>query len=312
MIILKIIQLPKILSPKISALIGLALTNLFWAGNAIVARFVVDDIPPLTLVFGRWLLAFIFLFPFVLPHIKKSWPLIRERWFVIIVLGMMCIATYNSVLYLAAHATTAINITLVSTSLPLIVLLASWLLLKVRPSNWQLMGIAISLAGVFIVISRGKVALFFDLFGAGFNRGDLMIFGLAILWAIYSVMLRKYPIPLHPIVLLSVLVAAGLPLLSILFVIEIMSLPEFSLSSADAPIFIYIAIFPSILAYLFWNHGVKTLGPNISALSCYLMPLFTAILATSILGETLYWYHFAGGILILIGLYFGSVFKANE
>lgn len=296
-------------SPKTIALIGLALTNLFWAGNAVIARFVVDDIPPLTLVFGRWLFAFLLLLPFALPYWKVSLPIIRERWFVIIVLGIMGIATYNSVLYLAAHSTTAINITLVSSALPLVALLASWLLLQVRPSNWQLLGILVSLAGVFIVISRGQISLLYDVFGAGFNQGDLMIFGLAVLWALYSVILRKYPIDLNPIVLLTVLIAAGLPLSAVLFLVELIQLPSFSLSFDSAPIFIYIAIFPSILAYVFWNHGVKIVGPSVSALSCYLMPLFTALIAVPVLGETLYWYHFLGGILILIGLYFGSVFK---
>lgn len=299
------------LSPKVLALIGLVLTNLFWAGNAVVARFVVGDIPPLTLVFGRWLLAFLLLLPFALLHWKKSMPIIRERWFVIFVLGMMCIATYNSILYLAAHSTTAVNITLVSASLPLIALLASWLLLKIRPSNWQLIGIVVSLLGVFIVISRGRLSLLSDLFGAGFNRGDLMILGLAVLWAFYSVLLRKYPMGLHPIMLLTVLIAAGLPWLLVLFLIELSKVSVFSLDFADVPIFIYTAIFPSILAYVFWNNGVKVVGPSISALSCYLMPLFTAVIAVPILNENLYWYHFLGGLLILIGLYFGSVFKSN-
>jgi len=230
---------------------------------------------------------------------------------VIVVLGMMCIATYNSVLYLAAHSTTAVNITLVSSSLPLIALLASWLLLKIRPSNWQLVGIVVSLLGVFIVISRGQLSLLSDLFGAGFNRGDLMMLGLAVLWAFYSVLLRKYPMGLHPIVLLTVLIAAGLPWLLVLFLIELSKGSILSLDFADVPIFIYTAIFPSILAYVFWNNGVKVVGPSISALSCYLMPLFTAVLAVPILNENLYWYHFLGGLLILIGLYFGSVFKSN-
>ena len=296
-------------SPYALALIGLALTNLFWAGNAVVARFVVDDIPPLTLIFGRWSLAFLMLLPFALPHLKNSVTVIRERWFMIIVLGVMAIATYNSVLYLAAHSTTAINITLISSSMPLVALLVSWLLLKTKPSHWQLVGIAASLLGVFIVISRGQLTLLQELIAAGLNRGDLMIFGLVCLWSFYSVMLRKYPINLHPIALLTVLVAAGLPVLTVLFVIELSVLPPFSLGLSAASIFIYTAIFPSILAYLFWINGIKIVGPNVSALSCCLMPLFAAILAVPILGETLYWFHYLGGTLILIGLYFGSVFK---
>ncbi|MFT6387374.1 MAG: drug/metabolite transporter (DMT)-like permease [Cellvibrionaceae bacterium] len=305
-IVLKIEQ-----SPYALALIGLALTNLFWAGNAVVARLVVDDIPPLTLIFGRWALAFLLLLPFAFPHLKNSMAVIRERWFIIVVLGLMAIATYNSVLYLAAHSTTAINITLISSSLPLIALLASWLMLNAKPRNWQLVGIVASLLGVFIVISRGQFTLLQELMRTGFNRGDLMIFGLVCLWAVYSVMLRKYPVKLHPIAFLTILIAAGLPVLTVFFLIELTMLPPFSLGLSSAPIFIYAAIFPSILAYLFWINGIKIVGPSVSALSCCLMPLFAAILAVPILGESLYWFHYLGGILILIGLYFGSVFKTQ-
>lgn len=295
--------------PKTIAFIGLALTNLFWAGNAVLARFVINDIPPFTLVFGRWLLAFLILLPFAWPHLKGSLATVRERWFLLLILGILGIATYNTIQYLAAHSTTAINIGLVSSSLPLIALLFSWLLLKIRPTNWQLMGIAASLFGVLIIITQGRLE---QLVSMQFNQGDILMLGIAFLWAFYSVLLRKYPIDLHPIALLTILVAIGLPFLFALFFIEVVVLPPFSLKSSAIPIFIFAAIFPSILSYMFWGHGIKVVGPSIAAMSCYLLPLFTAMLAYPILSESLYWHHFIGGMLILIGLYFGSLFKQKS
>jgi len=295
------------------ALTGLALTNLFWAGNAVVARFVVDDIPPLTLAFGRWMIAFLVLFPFAIPHLRGQWRYLRRQWLVILVLGLMGVSVYNTVLYLAAHSTVAVNITLVSSTLPLITLLASWLLLSLRPSYWQLLGIIISLCGVLTIISSGDMERLLSL---AFNRGDVMIFGIACCWSVYSVLLRKYPIHLHPLALLFVLVVAGLPFLFLLFLFEVSVAPAFSLSQQSWVLMTYTALFPSVLAYLFWGFGVREVGPNIAALSCYLMPLFAAILAVSLLGERLYWYHFLGGAFILCGLYFASVMtsfvKAEE
>ncbi len=291
------------------ALLGLILTNLFWAGDAIIARFVTADIPPLTLACGRWFFAFLFILPFSWPHLKGNLPVIRQRWLVIFLLGTMGIAIYNAVFYLAAHSSTAVNITLVASTLPLVALLISWILLAIRPTNWQLLGIAISLIGVLIIISQGDFKQFLSLH---FNEGDILVFGLALLWSLYSVLLRKYPIKLNAVALITVLIAAGLPLVFVLFVVEWLVLPSISLRIDVIPAFLYVAIFPSILAYIFWNHGVKVLGPNITALSTYLMPLFTAILAVTILKEAIYFYHFIGGALILVGLYFGSIFKMRK
>jgi drug/metabolite transporter (DMT)-like permease len=291
------------ISTKTLALLGLGLTNLFWATNAVLARFVAEDIPPFTLVFGRWLLAFLLLLPFTWQHIYRNFDEIQRRWPVIVVLGLLGITIYNAILYLAAHSTTAVNITLVSSTLPLITLAASALLLKQKPSSWQIIGIFASLAGVTLIISGGKLS---NLLNLSLSEGDVMILGIACCWALYSVILRKYPINLKPAALLTVFIGAGLPPLLALFAIEQASLPNsFDPKMKDLPIYVYIAIFPSILAYLFWGYGVKVVGPNISALSCYLMPLLTALIAIPLLGEVLHWYHFTGGILILVGLYLG-------
>lgn len=292
-----------LISPKVLALIGLALTNFFWASNAVLARFAAGDIPPMTLSFGRWLLALLILLPFALPYLKGCWPEVRRQWCVIIVLGVLGVSTYNTILYLAAHSTTAINITLVSSTLPLITLLAVWLMLQQRPSNWQLVGIAASLLGVLIIISGGSLDV---LLGLQFSRGDVLVFGIACCWSVYSVILRKYPIKLHPIALITVLMVAGLPLLLLLFLMEFWWVSAVTFSADNMAIFLYVAIFPSILAYLFWGFGIKEVGPNVAALSCYLLPLFTALIAVPVLGEVLYGYHLVGGLFILVGLYLGA------
>ena len=299
------------LPPKALALTSLALTHLFWATNTILARFFSDDIAPLKVTFIRWLLALLLLLPFTGKALYSQLHKIRRHWLIIVVLGLLGVTIFNSVLYLAAHSTTAVNITLVNSALPLVTLLMSWLLLSQKPSKWQLAGILISIIGVTFVVSEGKIE---QLTLLNINRGDVLILGIVCCWSLYSVILRKYPIDdLTPTVLLTALIFAGLPVLAILAIIEQNSLPSAAwLHISDLPLYIYMAVFPSILAYLFWAYGVHVVGPNISSLSCYLAPLFTALMAIPLLGEKLYWYHFCGGALILIGLYLGVVFQQKS
>ncbi|MEO0443979.1 MAG: DMT family transporter, partial [Pseudomonadota bacterium] len=214
----------------------------------------------------------------------------------------------NTILYLAAHSTTAINITLFSASIPIITLIMSTVLLKHKPSRWQLLGIACSFLGVAIIVTKGS---FYQLLSLTINPGDLMVIGIACVWSLYSVLLRKYPINLKPLALLTTFIAAGLPWLLVLTVIEWMAVPNIHVTGADGLLFLYIAVFPSILAYLFWTYGVTTVGPNVAALSTYLMPLFTAAIAIPLLGERLAVSQLLGGLLILAGLYLGSLFRAN-
>lgn len=298
-----------ILTVRNGALVGLMLTNLFWASNAVIARWITDAIPPLNLAFYRWLLAALILLPFALPLLKKHYSDIRKNIPNLLLLGIMSIPTYNTVLYIAAHSTTAINIALVSSSLPLIALLFAWSLLGSRPTIAQCLGIVVSLLGVIIIITQLQPGYLFSL---SLNRGDILIFGLACLWSLYSVLLKKYQIKLPTILLLWLLIVIGLPILLVLAFLESSSTNMLVFDTQTISVFIYTALFPSVLAYIFWNRGVAIVGPNIAAMSCYLMPLFAALIAIPLLGEKIYAYHILGGLLILIGLYFGSLYDYKK
>lgn len=290
------------------AILGLILTNLFWSSNAVLARFIVEDIPPFTLVFVRWLLALLILLPFTWRDIVSNFGEVRRCWQVIIVLGVFGVSIYNSGLYLAAHSTTAINMTLVSSTLPLVTIAASSLLLGIIPTRWQLLGIIASFTGVMFIITQGKLS---QLLSVNLNQGDLLVLVITCCWALYSVILKKYPVHLKPTSLLTILIAVGLPPLFGLFLLEQSLANTPLLQMRHAPIYLYAAIFPSILAYLFWGYSVIIAGPNIASLSCYLIPLFTVVMAVPLLKESLHSYHLIGAALMLVGLYFGSLFKST-
>ncbi|MFC4257928.1 DMT family transporter [Marinobacter lacisalsi] len=280
---------------------GLVLTPLFWAGNAVVARGVVDSIPPVSLAFWRWVIALLLLLPLALPKVRKEWSVVRDHWPRVLVLALFSVASFNTLLYLAATTTTAINIALINSTIPIMVALLAFLLLGERTRPAQAIGIAVALTGVLMVIAQGTLGRLLSL---SLSPGDLVMVAAVISWGIFSVLLRRLSIPLSAMTFLTLQIALGTALLTPVYLIDLLLISGgFTLSGSTLPPLIYVAVFPGILAYAFWNHGVWNVGPARAAIFMYLVPVFAAVLAWVFLDERLGWYHLAGGALILVGLY---------
>jgi len=278
---------------------GLVLTALFWAGNAVVARGTVGEIPPVALAFWRWVIALTILSPVGVPRVVRQWRVIRQHWRVLWALATLSVGLFNSLLYLAAQSTGAINITLVNSTIPVVVALLSWLLLGEAPNRVQSTGIAAALLGMLTIVARGDPGVFV---GLEFNAGDVIMVAAVLVWGCYSVLLRRHAVPLHPVALLTVLIALGLPVIVPFYLWELASGGGFTPRLGLLPALGYVGVFPSILAYLFWNIGVHRVGPTRAAVFIYLLPVFAAGLAVTFLGESLHLYHAVGGLLILVGL----------
>lgn len=282
---------------------ALVFTTLFWAGNAVVARGIIDTIPPMALSFWRWLLAFAILLPFALPHLRGSLPTIKAHWRSLFALAFLSAGLFNSLLYLSAHTTTAVNISLVNSTMPVMIGLMAFLLLGERLARWQLYGIAIALLGMVVIISRGSLDV---LLSVGFALGDLLMVFAVGCWGLYSVLLKKQGIRLHPVALLAVIIAMALPVVFVFHLVEMLLGYRMTFSGELVAPLIYVAIFPSLLSYMGWNYGVAVLGPSRSAMFIYLLPLFGSALSIVFLGEGLHAYHAVGGLLILVGLYLAT------
>lgn len=285
------------------AVAGLILAVLFWAINAIVARGVVNQVPPMALSFYRWLTAFIFIFPFAYRGLKKDWPHIREHIGSLCILAIPSVGIYNSVLYLGAVYTTATNIALMAAAMPAMTLGFAWAINRNAPRLLQSLGIFISLIGVIVIIAKGSLNAFTDL---NFNPGDLLILISIASWALYSVLLKKKTIPISPLSFLSMIIGLGLICILPFYLWEFFIGKGFEVNGAVIGVFIYLGVCPSILSYICWNNGVKTLGAPSASVFMYLIPVFTSVIAYYILGEHLFAYHFSGGGLILVGLLLSS------
>ncbi len=290
------------------AIAGLVLTSLFWAGNAIIARLTVGDIGPVSLSFWRWCLPCIYLAPFILLAWKKHWQIVKEHYLQVITLAILSISTYNTILYQAAQHTTSINITLVSCALPIGTLLFTYLLLKDAPVRKQIIGGLISLLGVLTILSRGDLD---RLLNIRFNQGDLLMLVAVSCWSLYSVLLKKWPLDIPAFDMFCLFISIGTPVIAPFYFWEISVSGSFELSMANITLLAYLAVFPSVLAYIFWNNGVKHIGPGKASLFSYLIPVFTSVLAITFLQEELYLFHLIGGLLTFIGLYLSSVGKTK-
>jgi len=278
---------------------GLVLAALFWAGNAVIARGVTETIRPFSLAFGRWALALAILVPMGLPHVRRGRAIIRANLWPLFWLGLLSVGAYNTLLYIAARTTTALNITLLGSTLPIAIAVLARVVLQQRTTPRQVVGFLAAAAGTVIIVTRGEWRVLADF---AFRAGDLLMIAAVVLWGLYSVLLRVWKLDLHPIGFITVTTTVGVALLLPPYLWEVATFGAFDVEPGHLPLFAYLAIFPSILAFLFWNRGIAELGPNATGMFIYLMPVFTAGLAYAILGEALLIYHLCGGLFILAGL----------
>lgn len=251
------------------------------------------------------------LLPFVITPLRRHAADLKHAGWRLLVLSACGISAYNSLLYSAAQSTVAINITLVSTCLPLVTFIGGGLLLGEWPTRRAWLGMLIAAIGLLVLITQGSWA---TLASMSFNRGDLIMLLAVTDWALYSLLLRRWsrflqPIP--PLALLGVLMLLGVPMILPFYLFELAQGAQVNINATTLGAIVYTALFASLIAYLAWNHGIRVVGAAKAALTSYLMPVFTAILAWLLLGEGLLAYHWIGGALIFSGLLLATQMKTT-
>ncbi len=284
-------------APHATAYLLLTLTVFFWSGNVIVARLLHNDISAIALSTGRWWLATLILLPFTWRYMRRDLSQLKSHWPIITLLSLLGISLFNTLLYQAAHTTTSTNIALIQTTMPAMIVVLTSLLFAERTGLLASLGVAISISGALLVVSRGDIQI---LTAMAFTAGDLWMLLANLVYAFYSVLLRKRP-NIHPLSFLGASFVIGSLLLLPFFLWDITTNPLPEISPLITGSFLYIAIFPSILSYLFWNKGVAMIGASMAGFFICLIPVFTAVLASVFLDESLYWFHLVGMLLIVSG-----------
>ena len=280
------------------------LATFCWSGNFIVGKFAtLFEIPPLTLNVFRWISVWFILIPFTYKEIFKNLYYIKKNWLVISFMGVITISTFNSVVYFALNYTQVINAVLMLSAIPAATIVLSSLMKIEKTNIFQLIGLLVSIVGIGSIISNGD---FQKIISLDFNKGDVWMLVCVITWSLYSTLLKKNKFKFSQFTLIQLMVSVGILFLIPQFFYEKSIGLELNLDKNFFLILTYVAIFPAIAAYYFWQKGVQLIGPNRASMFIQLMPLFSAIMAIIIFKEKFEMYHFVGAFFILSGIYLSN------
>ncbi|MEO0618475.1 MAG: DMT family transporter [Pseudomonadota bacterium] len=281
-----------------NAYVLLTLTPLFWAGNFIVGKWVAGDVPPFALGTLRWVAAAAILAPFAWPHLRRDWPDVKRHLGIIALLGLLGPTLFNTIAYVGLNSTTALNGLIMQSAAPILIVTSSFLIFRDRLSVVQALGIATSMVGVIVVVTRGALGALLEL---ALNIGDLIILAGFVSWSLYTVFLRYRP-DAHWLTFAFLLAVAGVVFNVPLWAIEHVAYAPFTWSWKAIIAVLYVAIFPSIVSYNLYNRGVQLIGANRAGVFLHLVPLFGSVMAIGLLGERLETYHLLGFALIIVGV----------
>ena len=285
-----------------NAYLLLTLTALFWAGNFVLARGVHGHVPPVALAWSRWVLAFLIVLPFAIPHLRRDWRAICQKPLLITMLGITGVGSFNTLSYIALNYATAISGVIIYSVGPALIAVTSFIVFAERLSWRQVLGIAISLLGVLVVVIQGDVVA---LLALKFNSGDLLFLAATLIWAIYTVYLRNVP-QMHWLSFIAVTFFIGAFVITPFFVAEHHSGWQLQFDRTTLLTILYVAIFPSVIAYSFYNRAVELIGANRAGVFLYVVPVFSTLLAIGLLGEKLEVHHVVGVALIFAGVTLAS------
>jgi drug/metabolite transporter (DMT)-like permease len=272
---------------------------LLWAGNVVLGRAMRGHIPPVGLAFWRWTLALAVLLALYGSRLVAQRAPLLAGWKVVLLLGVLGVGNFNLFLYLGLQHTTATNALLLNAAAPGFIVALSFLVGLGRPTGRLLLAVALSLAGVAVILSQGRVSALLEL---RFNPGDLWVLAAVLSWSAYTVLLSRRPSGAEPMVFLTALVMVGVAWIAPFYAWEIAQGLRVSFDLVTAASILYVGVFASLVAYAFWNAGVVQAGASRAGVFLNLMPAFGTLLAVVLLGEPFRLFQAAGIGLIVAGV----------
>ena len=281
-----------------SPILLLVLTTLIWAGHSIVGRLAVGEIGPMTLTCLRWAVALVPILMAARPSLRRDWPLLRGRWVYLAVMGTAGYTVFVALFYVAAHRTSALNLSIIQGAIPALVLLGARLFLGVRFTALQAVGAFVTMLGVVVIAAQGEPTRLVTL---AFNSGDVMMVVAAVLYAGYTIGLRQRP-HVSGLSMLAAMALAALVSSVPLMIWEIAS-GGFVWPTPDGLLALaYVALGPAFVAQIFFMRGVELIGPGRAGVFVNLVPVFGAIMAVALLGEPFAAYHVVALALVIGGI----------
>ena len=268
---------------------------LIWSGNMTINQLTVGAIAPSSIAFLRWVLALALLTPFLLPSAWHHRHIIRREWPKLAVLGLLGMGLWQGLAYVAAETTSATNMGILAAMVPLLTVLLSALILREAPSLGGVVGGLLALLGVLVLLGRGDPLSLLELQVA---LGDLLMVVAATCYALYGVMLKRWPMDLPPWILLYAQVV-----FAVLFLLPPYLMgPMTPVDGQNIGLILYAGIPASIITTFLWMRAIRQIGASQASIFINLMPLFSALIAMAFLGERIALFHLVGGILVLAGV----------
>lgn len=277
----------------------LSLCTLMWAGNGVAGRAIAGQMSPMLLVTARWSLVFVILSVMLLNRWHEIKAVIFAHPWRIGLMGSIGFTGFNVLFYAAAYYTTAVNMNLLQSAIPIFVFLGALMFMGTPVTLLQSLGVGLSVLGAILVTTAGQPQ---NLLAMHFNKGDLMLVLACACYAGYTLALRGRP-RVDGLVFFAALALAAMlssiPFLAIEAWRGQIVWPTFRGFSILA----YITVFPSLVAQLFYMRGVDLIGAGRAGVYANLVPIFGALLALVLLHEPFHIYHAEALLACLLGIW---------
>ena len=278
------------------------MATVIWSGNFIIARGLIDTIPPVSLAYWRWLVAVIALAPIAIKPLMADWPVIKENMLYICITSILGVSVFNTLIYIASHTTTAINLSLIAITFPVFIILLSRILYHELLTANKALGVFLVTLGVVTLITKGDVSILKNI---NFTQGDLWMLLAAITFALYSLLLKKKPAQLGTRSFQFITFSVGLLFLTPFYIWEatITDFKIYDISNTTLYSILYVGLFASLASYFLWGNAVEKIGPTKSSMIYYSLPVFSGLLAYLFLGEAIENIHLLSMFLIATGIF---------
>ena len=285
-------------SPRTVAYAALVLTIALWASSAVAARGLLDAVSPAALAFLRWTVVALCLVPVVWRDRAAMWNAVRSDFRTYALIALIGFAPQSCLIYFGLAGSTATTLGLFNSAIPVIIVAVMFLFRGRKLDALEGAGLALSLAGVALILARGDPRA---LLALQFSPYDLLLLAGASVWALYTIRLSERPAYLPLPAFLFVTSMLGLAFLAPIATAEIAFKGWPALPPSTLLGIVYLGTLPTLVASLLFAFGVARVGPIHAGILTHLMPVFTALAAATFLGERLQPFHGLGFVLVAGG-----------
>lgn len=271
-----------------------------WGASFVAIKVALRTLSPLPLVWLRFGLGVGVLSLFVLREREKD-PLSFREWLLVGLLGFLGVPFHHLVQSTGLKTAQAATSAWIISSMPVFIALLGALFLGERMGRRRIVGLVLAAAGVLLVVTRGDPKRLWMTDPGSF--GDLLVLLSALNWAVFTVVSRGFLSRHRPAPMMFKVMASGWLMTTILFLASGAWSPIAGLDAGGWAAVLFLGVFCSGLAYVFWYDALKSLPASRAGVLMYLNPASATVVAVAGLGEPLSVSVVTGALLITLGVW---------